>query len=376
MKSALSLLLAGSLVLACSAPREPRVPEGLFAQADTLTLGLQKLPGAEWISVCRPEGEAYINNVLLTFFKDRYYCMWQSSPRDEDTPDSRVLCAVSGDGRTWGAPWELAAPVESAFASPGGWIPCGDTLVAVINRISSVEGVRGGSAFYVASADGSSWSAPAPLTMADGSPLEGIFEQDPKRLPGGGFVGAAHFGQELALCPLYTGDPKGVSGWSRALFPAGEGKPLEPSQYRTRDGSLVLFCRDQASSFRKLYSVSRDGGRNWSAPAVSNIPDSRSKQCAGNLPDGSAFWVANPTGNKSRRILVLALSRDGYLFDRAFLLAGPADLPAKRHEGRYKTLGYSYPKATVIGADLWVSFSVNKEEAALVRIPINALNNK
>ena len=98
----------------------------------------------------------------------------------------------------------------------------------------------------------------------------------------------------------------------------------------------------------------------------STIPDSRSKQCAGNLPDGTAFWVGNPTGNKSRRALVMAFSLDGYLFDRACLLASPADLPARRKDGRYKTLGYNYPKAVVIGPDVWVGLSVNKEDVVVV----------
>ena len=170
--------------------------------------------------------------------------------------------------------------------------------------------------------------------------------------------------------PVYTDAPSALEGWVRGRIPEGGGKPLEPSQYRLPDGTLVMFFRDQASSFVKLASTSTDEGVTWTAPAPTNIPDSRSKQCAGNLPDGRAFWVGNPTGNKSRRALVLALSDDGLLFNHAWLLAGPEDLPARRHDGRYKTLGYSYPKAVLLNDFLWISFSVNKEDAALVRVPV------
>ena len=79
--------------------------------------------------------------------------------------------------------------------------------------------------------------------------------------------------------------------------------------------------------------------------------------------------MGNPTGIKSRRVLAVAFSRDGYLFDEAYVLASAADLPRQRFAGRYKTLGYSYPKAAVIDGTLWISFSINKEDAALVRIP-------
>ena len=90
-------------------------------------------------------------------------------------------------------------------------------------------------------------------------------------------------------------------------------------------------------------------------------------------PGRSGLLGRNPTGNKSRRALALALSTDGYNFDKAFLLAGPTDLPPRRNEGRYKTLGYNYPKAVIIGDTLWISLSINKEDAVLYRVPLQSL---
>jgi hypothetical protein len=208
------------------------------------------------------------------------------------------------------------------------------------------------------------------MLMADGSSVEGIFEQDPLLLASGRTVGAVHFRPGAQLCPVYTDDPSGVRGWTRAVFPSGDCKPIEPSQYLTRDGRLVMFMRDQNSSFVKLVSLSEDGGESWTAPCKSTIPDSRSKQCAGNLPDGTAFWVGNPTGCKSRRALAIAFSDDSYVFDRAYLLASVSDLPPRRNEGRYKTLGYNYPKATVISDTLWIALTVNKEDVVLVKLPL------
>ncbi len=365
------LLLAACCLYACTGRVEPRVPrmeEGLLDLSDTLTLGLPRPEGAETILVTPPEGERYVNNVLLTAFKGKYYCMWQQSARDEDTPDTHVEYARSPDGRNWSAPKLLAAPTDSCFAAPGGWIRRGDSLYAVINFISAADRSQGGTAWYIASADGLSWTCRRPLLMADGTPMDGILEQDPLLLPGGRTVGAAHFRPGTQVCPIYTDDPSALRGWKKASFPGGEGKPLEPSQLEAPGGNLVMFFRDQASSFRKLYSVSTDQGAHWSAPALSDIPDSRSKQCAGTLPDGRTFWVGNPSGNKSRKKLVLALSEDGYLYTEAYLLAGEEDLPAQRFPGKYKTLGYSYPKAFVTEDVLWISFSINKEDAALVGI--------
>ena len=355
--------------LSCSrGVQHPALQEGLLDMADTLTLGLDRYPGARLVEVA--SASCYANNVLLTHFRGQYYCMWQASARDEDTPDTRVLYAVSTDGLSWGEPLLLAAPTDTTFATPGGWINRADTLSAVINYVCSADRSQGGNAFFVSTADGSSWTVPRPLRMADGTPMQGILEQDPLLLPSGRTVGAAHFRPGLQPCPVYTDSPAALDGWHRAVFPPGEGKPLEPSQFRRPDGSLVMIFRDQASSFRKLASLSFDDGLSWSAPAFTDIPDSRSKQCAGNLPDGSAFIVWNPAMDKSRRLLAMAVSPDGVLFDRAWLLLGPSDLPPRQFPGRYKTLGYSYPKAFVESNALWIGFSVNKESVALLRLPL------
>ena len=373
LKHLVMIALLAMLFQAC-APRENRLPgvaEGLFDLTDTVTLGLPKLSGCEKIVV--HESLGYVNNVLITAFAGKYYCMWQSSARDEDTPDTRVVYSTSIDGLRWEAPMDLALPTDSTFVTPGGWIQRGDSLTAILNYVCSLDRSKGGTAWYSSTYDGKEWTSSQPLLMADGSPLQGMFEQDPLQLPGGRTVGAAHFRPGLRVNPVYTDDPSALSGWKEAAFPDGEGSPLEPSQYLAPDGKLVMIFRDQASSFLKLASVSEDQGESWTPPMKTNIPDSRSKQCAGTLPDGRVFWVGNPTGSKSRRILALALSADGYHFDKALLLAGPEDLPPRRNEGRYKTLGYNYPKAAVLSDTLWISLSINKEDAALFRIPLNAL---
>ena len=373
LKHLVMIALLAMLFQAC-APRENRLPgvtEGLFDLTDTVTLGLPKLSGCEKIVVHKSPG--YVNNVLITSFSGKYYCMWQSSARDEDTPDTRVVYSTSLDGLRWEASMDLALPTDSTFVAPGGWIQRGDSLTAILNYVCARDRSKGGTAWYSSTYDGKEWTSSQPLLMADGSPLQGMFEQDPLQLPGGRTVGAAHFRPGLRVNPVYTDDPSALAGWKEATFPVGEGNPLEPSQYLAPDGKLVMIFRDQASSFLKLASVSEDQGESWTPPMKTNIPDSRSKQCAGTLPDGRVFWVGNPTGSKSRRILALALSADGYHFDKAFLLAGPEDLPPRRNEGRYKTLGYNYPKAAVLSDTLWISLSINKEDAALFRIPLNAL---
>ena len=149
---------------------------------------------------------------------------------------------------------------------------------------------------------------------------------------------------------------------------------IEPSWFSRSDDAVVMVFRDQESSFKKLASLSKDQGVTWSTPVLIKTPDSRAKQSAGNLPDGTAFMVNNPTGSKRRFPLVITLSDDGFFFDRAFRLrSGGNDLQALRVPGKYKRAGYSYPKSVLWQEHLYVGYTTNKEDVQLTRIPISHL---
>jgi predicted neuraminidase len=148
---------------------------------------------------------------------------------------------------------------------------------------------------------------------------------------------------------------------------------LEPSWYIRANNEIVMVFRDQGGSFRKLAAFSRDLGKRWSAPVLTNIPDSRSKQSAGNLPNGTAFLIGNPSGNKSRYPLAILLSDDGQCFDRGYLLRGGEDLQRMRHPGRFKRAGFSYPKSVIHGDFLYVAYATNKEDIEITRVPLGAI---
>ena len=259
----------------------------------------------------------------------------------------------------------------------------GDTLIALIDTWRKGLNPRGGETHYIMTTDGRTWSERKPLLMADGTAMKGVLEQDPCQLPSGRMVGASHFQPGLHVCPVFTDDPTGLTGWTKAIFlplptkeaDSKQSRELEPSQFVQADGTLVMTFRDQQSSFRKLASFSHDDGHSWSVPVVTAIPDARTMQCAGNLSDGTAFMVSCPADGKRRWPLLLFLSRDGRLFDRAVLLRSGAstDLPLRRYEGKAKTLGYSYPKAMVSQGCLYVGYSTNKETVECTRIPLSLI---
>ena len=356
----------------------PYLSSGVIDTTNVETLGLTMTDDTKTVTIFSPTDEThhYANGVVMTAFKDVLYCMWQSSKTDEDAPETCVMYSQSTDeGVTWTKPEPLAAATDSSYCTSGGWISTKDTLTAFINVWPKGMQPTSGYTYYIYSTDGSRWSEPQPVRMADGQAMNGVMEQDPYPIADGRIVGAAHFQPGLHVAPIYTDDPTGHSGWHRGHMTVHDrgkqSQELEPSLYQQRDGTLVMVFRDQSSSYRKMVSLSHDRGETWTEPTVSNIPDARVKQSAGNLSDGTAYLVGNPTGAKRRYPLVALFSHEGIRFDKAILLrAGGSDLQPQRYPGKAKTLGYNYPKSIVYYGRLYVAYATNKEDVECTIINI------
>ena len=371
-------LLAASIIFAEADDRIPQLKEGIIDTTQQATLGLPSCPEAKTVTIFSPSDSThhYSNGVVMTAFKGALYCMWQSSLTDEDAPETCVMYSRSLDeGLTWTKPELLAAATDSCHFTSGGWTALTDTLVAYLNCWPRGLQPVGGYTYYIYTTDGSRWSSPSPVMMSDGQPMQGIIEQDPYFLPDGRIVSAAHFQPGLHVCPVYTDDHTGRSDWQRGSFEAHDrgrqSRELEPSIYRQPDGTLVMVFRDQGSTYRKMASLSHNRGASWTEPVVTNIPDARVKQSAGNLPDGTAFLAGNPTGTKRRYPLVVLFGPDGIHFDRAILLrSGGPGLQPQRYPGKAKTLGYSYPKSMVHNGKLYVCYATNKEDVECTILPL------
>lgn len=350
------------------------------------TLGLSFAKDLETVTIFSPgdNDNKYNHGVVLYPFKGMLYAQWQSSSVDEDGVDTQVFYSRSTNGNDWDRPRALTEECINGIKTSGGWWSNRDTLIAYICVWPDHgNGPKEGYTEFITSTDGISWSTPMAVKDINGQPVRGIIEQDVHALPCGRLITAFHIQPGLHAIPFYTDDPLGISGWKagemKNMHTANKNmsRELEPSWFYRKDSAIVMIFRDQESSFKKLASVSRDNGLNWTTPVIVDTPDSRAKQSAGNLPDGTAFMVNNPSGNKDRFPLVITLSSDGFLFDKAYLLrSGGDDLQPMRYKGKYKRAGYSYPKSVIWGDYLYVSYATNKEDVELTRIPIGNLSCK
>lgn len=388
---AVSLAVAPGRQACCGDNGSPlRIADGLFDLSDTTTLGLKTISG-EHVELYHATEEIryrFSHHPGVSVFEGHIYCSWSSGYAHEDRPGQRVLFARSANGKDWSQPRVLTEPdADHDRCIAAGFHVCGDTLVAyyTVCREYPTHNLYhpDNAVFARTSHDGQSWSEPRKVAS-------GFFIEGPRRLPGGRLLLAGESVGELwkthrvRMRLLYSDDPTGLTGWKEAAIDPSRTDPkgtqvfgyTEPCPFARRDGVIVSPFRN-TSGF--LYaSISQDNGVSWSVPQKTDFPDSRSRFCTGRLPDGRIYLINNPgpgldrrTGIGNRSLLTIALSNDGIVFDRAWLIRG--EPTTHRFHGKGKADGWQYPNALVWGNELHVAYSVNKEDVMLTRISLKDL---
>jgi hypothetical protein len=358
--------------LRAESPPPFRAAEGLFDANDTKTLGLKTIPGKHSTLYRAPDdGYRFCHHPNLVVFRGRMYCMWSNGRVNEDDVGQRILYCHTEDGETWSQPAQLTDYRNGqGICVAAGFHVSADRLVAYYTT-------TGGSNFHAdtclrarTSRDGLNWSEPQCLAS-------GFYIESPQQLPGGRLLMAGeHVGEirsSKRMKLLFTDDPGGLTGWQESQVPPLSPAALknfgytEPSFFLRSDGAVVSTLRNY-SGF--LYTtVSRDNGATWSSLVETNYFDSTARTSAGNLPDGRAFLINNALPRRSdRSLLTLALSQNGVVFDRAWVIRG--EPTAMRHKGRSKANGWQYPHAITWQGDLYVAYSINKEDVGVTRISL------
>jgi hypothetical protein len=379
--SSAAVLLSVSLAAAETTPADQivKLATGAYPDASITTPG-----GMKTHTVYRPTAETdkFSHNARIMPFKGKLYATWQATPRNENSTDSKGVLSVSGDGgSTWSAPTVLHEPIDEPdhlWRSPESLWTDGKTLSSLTSKRQHGYPAKTQTTEVRTTVDGVNWSEPEKL-MGD------VRVQDFHVLPGGRqlLVGEGRVrigGRDWFGSRIFYNDKEkdGLSNWTEAelpnLLPKGGSiaRDIEPAVFTRRDGNLVMLARDYGRSGHVLVSLSTDRGQTWSTPVESNIPENAygNKQCAGNLPDGTPYFLFTPPGS-GRGPLMLAVGGDGQTFDRIFEIR--SDPPPVEFDGRSKYPGFSYPDAVAHDGKLYVIYATGKEHVDLSVIPTKSI---
>lgn len=91
----------------------------------------------------------------------------------------------------------------------------------------------------------------------------------------------------------------------------------------------------------------------------------------GVLPDDQVYIISNIDQDGKRDPLAISLSKDGLNFNKVALIR--SEVPKIKYDGRWKAKGFQYPHSLVLGDNLWVIYSVGKEDVQVTRMPTDEI---
>lgn len=334
-------------------------------------------------------GWTYNHQPMLAYWNGQFYYQYLADPADEHVPPSQTFLMISKDGYTWTHPSIVFPPyhVPDGYTKEGRTDKAKDLLAIMHQRVG----------FYVSKSgrlitmgnygvaldkkddpnDGNGIGRVVREIYKDGSygPIyfiyynHGFNEKNTDypyftRSKDKAFVNAC---REILDNPLY------MMQWVEEADRNDPRIPLKKEYkafncYTLPDGRIAALWK------HALTSISADGGRTWAEPVerAKGFVNSNAKIWGQRLTDGTYATVYNPS--EFRWPLAISLSKDGLEYTTLNLVHG--EIPPMRYGGNYKSYGPQYPRGIQEGngvpadGDLWVTYSVNKEDMWISRIPV------
>ena len=324
---------------------------------------------------------AYSHHQTVTKFKDKYVASWSNGFLHEDYIGQEVHFATSDDGENWSEPGlVVSTPVESELIRNNVGLYADDEALYCYVGVAKDWG-RDVSAPGMVSikeqhirldvyktTDLKNWEH-----FENICPNVYIFE-GPRLTRGGKLMCCGHDLEDGSGMVLIWDDACNPSAPPRVVTPGKSPDGVLPEQgtwFQTDDGRIFMYQRDSTMSGFLALSWSDDEGGTWSDLLRTNFPNTYSRAYVGRLNDGR-FYIAGNNYNRflDREHLLIALSDDGYVFDRQYTIV--EDQTTRRINGRHKEDGYHYPNCYVDGDKLIVVYSVNKEDVEAIVLDTNS----
>ena len=342
-------------------------------------------------SVSNGNGWTYNHQPMMAYWQNKFYVHYLCDPKDEHVPPSHTMLQTSEDGYTWSDPQVLFPEVQvpEGFQKPNRTDKAHDLIAIMHQRVG----------WYV-SKSGQLWAL-GNYGVAfdkkddpnDGNGLGRVIREVKKD----GTLGPIYFiylngankanKTNKANWPYYTKAPKDIRTACEEILAnpryrmqwveeADRNDPLIPlhkeykayCDYTLPDGQIAALWK------HALTSTSADGGLTWAQPVerAKGFVNSNAKIWGQRLSDGTYATVYNPS--EYRWPLAISLSKDGYEYTTLNLVQG--EVPPMRYGGNYKSYGPQYVRGIQEGngmpkdSDLWVTYSMNKEDMWVAHIPV------
>jgi hypothetical protein len=346
------------------------------------------------------QGWTYNHQPMMAYWQDRFYVHYLRDPKDEHVPPSHTMYQTSQDGYTWSDPQILFPEVQvpEGFQKPNRPEKAHDLIAIMHQRVGWYISKSGqlwalgnyGVAFDKKDDpnDGNGLGRVIREVRADGTlgPIYFIY-QNACYSSYTSQTSRTSKTSEVRPFPFYTKAPKDVRTACEEILAnpryrmqwveeADRNDPLIPLHKEYKAYCDYTLPNGQIAALWKhaLTSTSADGGLTWAQPVerAKGFVNSNAKIWGQRLSDGTYATVYNPS--EYRWPLAISLSKDGYEYVTLNLVQG--EVPPMRYGGNYKSYGPQYVRGIQEGngvpkdSDLWVAYSMNKEDMWVAHIPV------
>ncbi len=345
----------------------------------------------EFPSVENGDGWTYNHQSMLAYWRGKFYMHYLCDPKDEHVPPSRTMLQTSADGYEWTNPEVLFPeyPVPDGYMKPGRNEKAKGLIAIMHQRVG----------FYVSKDD---------VLLAIGNYGVAFDRKDDpndgngigrvvREIKEDGTLGPIYFiyynhafNEKNTIYPNYRKASKAVRKACEEILAnprqrmqwveeADREDPLIPlnkgykayCDYTLPDGRIVALWK------HALTSISADGGNTWAQPVAraKGFVNSNAKIWGQRLSDGTYATVYNPS--EWRWPMGISLSKDGLEYTTLNLVCG--EVPPMRYGGNYKSFGPQYIRGIQEGngtpkdGNMWLTYSINKEDMWVTRIPVPVL---
>lgn len=328
-------------------------------------------------------GWTYNHASNLAWWKGKFYQQYLSNPVDEHIPPGQTLIVTSDDGRNWEKPkvifpqYDPPEDVKIAEGSTGYmmhqrmgfYISPDDRMLTVafyghsedpfmeggIGRVvrEIYENGKMGPIYFIRYSSHTNWN--------ESNTSFPFYTKSKDK----GFVKACNdlLNDKLKTMQWWDED-RGLDGYY-TIKEAGSAL----SYYHRKDGKVIALWK------RSTCAISDDGGVTFSKPVKSpTLIMAGGKSWGQATEDGRYAMSYNPIElDEYRYPLTVISSDDGIIFDEMLLVQG--EVPPRRFFGRWKDFGPCYVRGIVEGngnppgQDMWLSYSMNKEDIWVSRVP-------
>ncbi|MDD5185922.1 MAG: trehalase family glycosidase [Paludibacter sp.] len=334
-------------------------------------------------------GWTYSHQPMLAYWNGKFYLEYLSDEVGESIPPSQTFLQTSTDGYTWTNPHTLFPPykVPDGYSKPDHEGIAKNLIAVMHQRVGfyvSKSGRLIAMAYYGVALDkkddpndGNGIGRVVREIKKDGTfgPIYFIhynhaFNEKNTDYPffakskDKGFVKSC---QEILDNPLYMMQWVEESDRGDKIIPLNkEYKAF--NYYHLPDGKVACLWKFA------LTSISEDEGKTWSQPVerAKGFVTSNAKIWGQRLSDGSYATVYNPS--EYRWPLAISTSADGLNYTTLNLVHG--EITPMRYGGNYKSYGPQYTRGIQEGngtppdKNLWVTYSMNKEDIWVSCIPV------